>query len=398
MHAEIIAIGAEILLGEIVDTNSATIAKKLQSIGLPLHYTGTVGDDMSRIVSMIQHGLARSTVVITTGGLGPTVDDLTREAVAQATGRPLIFDENLLSQIEERFRRWGRQMTDNNRQQAYRPEGSLPIENPVGTAPSFIVDLGDQVIISLPGVPREMEYLMDNAVLPFLRQQFNLTGCIKSRELKVSGVGESMVDEKIGELEKLENPTVGLNAKSGVIIVRITATAESEAEADRLIADVERTARVRLGDWIFGADAETLEGVLLSVLAERDETVAVVESGTGGRLGGKLVEADAGRGAFRGGQVKAPERVYGSAQSAAESVARELNATWGIACLTQTSGKEIKVSVGVWSANASLGWERGFGGHPALVPEWASNMALDTLRRRLAKPANGGQSPHRRPE
>ena len=155
MHAEIIAIGTEILLGEIVDTNSATIAKKLQSIGLPLHYTSTVGDDMGRIISVLQHALSRSTILITTGGLGPTVDDLTREAIAQATARPLIFDEKLLAQIEERFKRWGRTMTDNNKQQAYRPQDSIPIENPVGTAPSFIVDLGDRVTISLPGVPRD---------------------------------------------------------------------------------------------------------------------------------------------------------------------------------------------------------------------------------------------------
>ncbi|HKZ69923.1 MAG TPA: CinA family nicotinamide mononucleotide deamidase-related protein, partial [Anaerolineales bacterium] len=252
MHAEIIAIGAEILLGEIVDTNSALISKKLQGIGMPLHYTSTVGDDLDRITAVIRHALSRSDIVITTGGLGPTVDDMTREGIARATGRPLIFDESLLNQIEERFQRWGRKMTENNRQQAYRPEGSLVIENPVGTAPSFIVDLGDRVTVSLPGVPREMEYLMDNAVLPYLRKRFALTGIIKSRDVKVSGLGESMVDEKVSDLEKLTNPTVGLNAKSGVVIIRITATAASEAEADRLIAAVERTARERLGDAIFG--------------------------------------------------------------------------------------------------------------------------------------------------
>src|SRR5574341_444298 len=209
MHAEIIAIGTELLLGELVDTNSAFIAKKLQTIGVPLHYTSTVGDNPDRIVSVIRHAVARSEVVITTGGLGPTVDDMTREAVAQATGRPLVFDEDLLKQIEDRFSRWGRKMSENNRRQAYRPEGSLPIENPVGTAPSFIVDLGERVTISLPGVPREMEYLMDAAVLPYLRQRFNLTGLIRSRELKVSGLGESVVDEQVGDLEKLSNPAVG---------------------------------------------------------------------------------------------------------------------------------------------------------------------------------------------
>ena len=383
MHAEIIAIGTEILLGEIVDTNSATIAKKLQSIGLPLHYTSTVGDDMGRIISVLQHALSRSTILITTGGLGPTVDDLTREAIAQATARPLIFDEKLLAQIEERFKRWGRTMTDNNKQQAYRPQDSIPIENPVGTAPSFIVDLGDRVTISLPRLPPAMEYLMDNAVLPFLRQRFNLTGLIKSRELKISGTGESMVDERIGELEKLANPTVGLNAKSGVIIVRITASAQNETEADKLIAGVERTARDRLGDWVFGADADTLEGVVLAKLAERGQTLAVIETGTGGRLAGKLAEADKGRGVFRGGQVKAASEVSDDIESVARSAAHASNASWGVACTIQTEGKDMAVTVGVWSASKTHHWQRGFGSHPGLAPEWAANMALDTVRRTL---------------
>jgi len=389
VHSEIIAIGAEILLGEIVDTNSALISKKLQSIGMPLHYTSTVGDDLGRITSVIRLALSRSEVVITTGGLGPTVDDMTREAIARATGRPLIFDESLLKQIEERFRRWGRAMTENNKQQAYRPKDSIAIENPVGTAPSFIVDLGGAVVVSLPGVPREMEYLMDKAVLPFLRRRFNLTGVIKSRELKTSGVGESMVDDKIGDLEKLSNPTVGLNAKSGTIVVRITANAPSEAEADRMIAEVERTARERLGDWVFGADADTLESVCLAGLAARGETVAVIESGTGGRLGGKLVEADNGTGTFRGAQVKAITETD-DVLLLAQSAARAAGATWGMACAVQSSGVEIRIRVGVWSERTSHQWERGFGGHAGLAPEWSSNMALDSLRRQMARAAREG--------
>lgn len=385
MHAEIIAIGTEILLGELVDTNSAFIAKKLQTIGVPLHYTSTVGDNPDRIVSVIRHALTRSEVVITTGGLGPTVDDMTREAVAQATGRPLVFDEDLLKQIEDRFSRWGRKMSENNRRQAYRPEGSLAIENPVGTAPSFIVDLGERVTISLPGVPREMEYLTDAAVLPYLRQRFNLTGLIRSRELKVSGLGESVVDERVGDLEKLSNPAVGLNAKSGVIIIRITATSETEADADRMIAEVERIARERLGDSIFGADSDSLEAVILDQLAARGQTLAVAESGTGGRLGGKLAEADRGRGTFRGSQVRSSAQMSGSIETIAQSIARESNATWGLACLVGSSAMSISVSVGVWGPDGSYQWQRGFGGHPGLAPEWSANMAFDTLRRQLGR-------------
>lgn len=382
MNAEIVAIGTEILLGELVDTNSATIAKKLQSIGMPLYYTSTVSDNMDRIVEVLHNALARSDLLITTGGLGPTVDDMTREGMARATGRPLIFDEGLLHQIEERFKRWGRTMSENNKQQAYRPQDSIVIENPVGTAPCFIVDTGDHVAISLPGVPREMEYLMDNAVLPYLRERFSLTGIIKSRELKVSGTGESLVDEQVGDLEKLENPIVGLNAKSGVVLIRITATAETEAEADALIRDVEWIARDRLGDTIFGADADTLEGVVLDALAAKNETLAVVEGGTGGRLGGKLAEAESrlGQGTFKGGQVKAnlnPTSLVTLAQSAAQ----EAGATWGLACLIEKKDKDMMVSVGVSGPNTTEQWQRGFGSHPALAPEWTANMALDTLRK-----------------
>jgi nicotinamide-nucleotide amidase len=392
MNAEIIAIGTEILLGELVDTNSATIAKKLQSIGMPLYYTSTVGDNPARIVAILKQGLSRSDLVITTGGLGPTVDDMTREAVAQATGHPLIFDEVLVKQIEERFKRWGRTMSENNKQQAYRPEGSIIIENPVGTAPCFIVDQGEHVIISLPGVPREMEYLMDNTVLPYLRDRFLLSGIIKSRELKVSGTGESLVDEQVGDLEKLENPIVGLNAKSGVIIIRITASAATEAEADALIADVEWIARDRLGDAIYGADAETLEGVTLEALLARGETLAVVESGTGGRLGGKLAEAEAhlGKGTFKGGQVKT--LAFGADLAAlAQTAAQEAQATWGLACLIEKKDKDMLVSAAVWSAAATENWQRGFGSHPALAPEWTANMALDTLRK-LLKPSSASST------
>ncbi len=385
MNAEIVAIGTEILLGELVDTNSATIAKKLQSIGMPLYYTSTVGDQLDRIVAILKQGLARSDLLITTGGLGPTVDDMTREAVARATGRPLIFDEVLVKQIEERFRRWGRIMSENNKQQAYRPEGSTVIENPVGTAPCFIVDLADHVTISLPGVPREMEYLMDNAVLPYLRQRFNLTGIIKSRELKVSGTGESLVDEQVGDLEKLENPIVGLNAKSGIILIRITATAENETQADALIRDVEWIARDRLGDLIFGADSDTLEGVALAALAAHNATLAVVESGTGGRLAGKLAEAEARTpsGVFKGGQVKTLPGAE-DLTDVAQATAREAGATCGLACVIDHKEKEIFVSVAVWSADKQAHWQRGFGSHPALAAEWSSNMALDTLRKLIA--------------
>lgn len=387
MHAEIITIGSEILLGEIVDTNSGAIAKLLKTIGLPVFYTSTVGDDMGRMVAAIRQGLARSAVVITTGGLGPTVDDMTREAMAQAVGKPLVFDEVLLAQIEQRFRRWDRAMTDNNRRQAYRPEGSIAIENPVGTAPCFMVEHEGSVAISLPGVPREMDYLLARTVLPMLRQRFHLSGIVKSRSLKVSGVGESQVDAEVGEFEKLANPAVGLNAHSGVIVIRITATAASEREADALIAPVEASVRARLGAWVFGADEDTLEGVVLAELARRGESLAVVECGTGGRLSGKLSVAGQAEAAFAQGIITTSGLTVG-VDEMARLAAIQAGANWGLASVVAQQDGSIQLGVGLWNAHTQGHWLRGFGGHPALAPEWSANVALDALKRALAAAAH----------
>ncbi|MFM8332932.1 MAG: CinA family nicotinamide mononucleotide deamidase-related protein [Candidatus Methylumidiphilus sp.] len=379
MHAEIISIGSEILLGEIIDTNSAAIAKKLHSVGLPTWHFSSVGDHLDRIVEALRLGLSRSDLIITTGGLGPTVDDMTRQAIANAVGQPLEFDAELLAQIEERFRRWGRTMTANNRQQAYRPQDSIPIANPVGTAPCFIVEHKGHALVCLPGVPREMEYLLEHAVLPFARQRFGLTGVIKSRALNVAGIGESQVDALVGDLEQLHNPAVGLNAHSGVVVVRITATAASPAEADALIAPVEAAARERLGDSVFGTDEDTLAGAVLALLNQRGETLAVAECGTAGRLAGKL--AAAGNAAFQGGRMLATPA--GTPQDWARQAAAEAQADWGLACAITGGDGEIGLEVAYSHGDHGESQRRGFGGHQALAPEWSANVALDKLRRAL---------------
>src|SRR4030065_1720086 len=174
MNAEIIAIGSELLLGQIVDTNSAFIAKRLAENGIEMVQTKTVGDDLKRIEESIQDSIHRSSIVITTGGIGPTEDDLTREAIANVTKRPLTFQPALMEQIEAIFKSRGVRMAENNRRQAYIPEGAIAIENPKGTAPGFIVDGQRYVILSIPGVPSEMKFLMETTVIPFLRKRFNL--------------------------------------------------------------------------------------------------------------------------------------------------------------------------------------------------------------------------------
>ncbi len=288
MQAEIISIGTELLLGEIVDTNSAHIARALREIGLNLFYITTVGDNQERITRALNIALGRADVVITTGGLGPTVDDVTRQAVAAATNRALVFRQDLLDQIAERFARFGSRMSDNNRQQAYIPAGAIPIENPVGTAPCFIVESERGVVISLPGVPREMKYLLDAAVLPYLRQHFQLHNVIKARILRTAGIGESQVDEAIGDLMTLVNPTVGLAAHTGQTDIRITAKASDEATADRMIAEVEAMVRQRVGDYIYGTGKDKIETALVKELRRHGHTVALSETGLDGRLHGRL--------------------------------------------------------------------------------------------------------------
>lgn len=279
MNAEIVTIGTELLLGEIVDTNSAYIARQLRDIGVNIFYTTTVGDNLARIEAAIRDALRRSDVVITTGGLGPTVDDVTRQAVANATDRALVFSDELLEQIRERFRQFGARMSDNNRIQAYLPEGATPVHNRMGTAPCFIVETTQGTVISLPGVPREMKHLMEVTVLPYLRERTGGKGIIKALILRTAGIGESHIDAKIADLETGENPTVGLAAHSGQTDIRVTARADTEQEADALIAGAEAVIRERLAEYIYGTGDEPLDRVLVQLLRDKRLTLAVSYTG-----------------------------------------------------------------------------------------------------------------------
>ncbi|NDJ75047.1 MAG: CinA family nicotinamide mononucleotide deamidase-related protein [Chloroflexi bacterium] len=282
MNAEVITIGTELLLGEIVDTNSSYIARQLRDIGVSIYYLTTVGDNRARIADAIRLSLSRADVVITTGGLGPTVDDMTRQAVAEATDRELVFYPELLEQIAARFRSFSVPMSDNNRIQAYIPAGAIPVENPVGTAPCFIVETDQGTVISLPGVPREMKHLLAERVLPYLRERMGGVGIIKARILRTAGIGESNIDAKIADLEEWDNPTVGLAAHTGQTDIRITARADTELEADRLIADAEAIVRERLGEHIFGVDDEELEAAFVQMLHARGWKLAVSYAGEQG--------------------------------------------------------------------------------------------------------------------
>jgi nicotinamide-nucleotide amidase len=301
-NAEIVAIGSELLLGQIVDTNSAWMAQRLTALGVNLYFKSVVGDNPGRMREVIQRALERADIVITSGGLGPTQDDLTREIVAEITGRRLVLDDNLLEQVEEHFRRRGRTMTPNNRRQAYMPEGAIPVKNPNGTAPCFIVEDPRGVIFSLPGVPVEMKWLFENEVEPYLRRKFDLAEVIHYRVLKIVGVGESAVDDKIGHLiANSSNPTVGVLALPGQVDVRIAAKAANRDEAMKLIAPLEAEVRELLGNAIFAADDETMEHVVGKLLRAQQKTVAVYEDLTCGQLAERLQTASAEQ--FAGGFI-----------------------------------------------------------------------------------------------
>ncbi len=291
MNAEIIMIGSELLLGQIIDTNSAFLAQELARIGINLFFKTTVGDNPARMAEVLRAALSRSDIIITSGGLGPTEDDLTREVVAEVVGQPLEFRQDLFDQIEAMFKRHGFTMSPNNRKQAFIPKNSVAIENPVGTAPCFVTERSGKFIITLPGVPRELKFLMNSFVIPFLRDRFKLGELtISSRVLKICGMGESRVDGVIGDLIRgSSNPTLGILAEPAQILLRITAKGSSLSEAQARIAQMEGEIRSRLGRLIFGADDEVLEGVVSNLLTRERKSLALVETLTGGLISQKLI-------------------------------------------------------------------------------------------------------------
>ncbi len=268
---EIINIGTELLLGDIQDTNSRFIAQHLKETGYDLYRISTVGDNQGRIAALIKEAFQRADILITTGGLGPTVDDPTRDAVAAAFDLPLVFHDALWGQIQSRFAARGVKASENNRKQALLPQGALPIENKYGTAPGFILPRGGKFIICLQGVPHEMEHLLIEDAIPFLQKNLPPTHVLAAKVLHTIGIGESTLDEKIGKLEELRNPTVGLLAKSGRVDIRIVASATFPEEATRMVGQIETQIQASVQDHIFGVDDEKIE-VVISTLARSLKT------------------------------------------------------------------------------------------------------------------------------
>ncbi|HSG43273.1 MAG TPA: molybdopterin-binding protein [Anaerolineales bacterium] len=370
--AEIITIGTEILLGEIVDTNTRHIARMLRGMGVDLYRTVTIGDNVERIAETIHNSMNRAEIIITTGGLGPTVDDPTRASVAKAVGVDLEFREDLWEQIVAIISRYGRKPSENQKRQAYIPKGAIGVPNPVGTAPCFIVETEQNSIISLPGVPNEMKHILHESMIPYLQKRYALEDLIKIRLLHCAGLGEGNIDEKIGDLEELKNPTVGLAAHTGVVDIRIAAKAKSEKNADAMIAKVEEQIRERLGNYIFGADEDTLEEVTLNTVAKRGWTLTAIESGLDGLLARNIPNT-----------ASYADLSPVSLMDTLRTARTESNAdvALGVAVYIEQRAAEMALITPTGEKTHRIT----YGGPPRSLARWSVNLALNWLRTRVTE-------------
>ena len=290
MKAEIIAIGSELVLGQTIDTNSAWLSKRLSDVGVRVAYHTTVADDMEAIKEAVKLAASRARLIILTGGLGPTKDDLTREAVAELCSRPLMENKAARAHIEAIIKRRHGKVLPSHLKQALLPRRARHLKNPVGSAAGFRLKLARATLITLPGVPREMRGMFEEEVLPWLKKSAVKRGAILTRIIRTVGLPESEVDLRIGHLMSQGNPDVGTGAKDGMVDVRITARGKTVALARRLLRRTEAEIKKLLGDAIFGTDDETLETACARLLLVKSKTLAVAESATGGLISSRLID------------------------------------------------------------------------------------------------------------
>jgi nicotinamide-nucleotide amidase len=302
---EIVTIGTEILLGHLVDTNSVHIARTLADHGVDVYAKHSVGDNADRLARMLEEVLERADGAITTGGLGPTVDDLTKDAVARAVHDELRLHEPSLRALEERFQKFGRPMTENNKRQAILPSRAHVLPNPHGTAPGFVALRPDgKFVACMPGVPREMRPMLAEELMPWLVQRFGLDSAIYTRALHTVGIGESELDRRVEDLfRNLENPKIAMLAHGGRVDVKVMAKARSQAEADAMIDPVVEQLVERIGSGYFGTDATTLGSAIVTEFVRRGLTLGCAESVTGGRVADEIVAVPGASKAFLGGIV-----------------------------------------------------------------------------------------------
>ena len=302
--AELIAVGTELLLGNIANTDAQMLSKGLSALGINVYYHTVVGDNPQRLKAAVEVAKGRADIIITTGGLGPTCDDLTKNVLAECFGRKLVYDEASAQRIRDYFQRLhpGRPMTENNLQQAYLPEGCTIFSNDWGTAPGCAFESGGVRVIMLPGPPNECTPMFEYRAVPYLRALAD--GVIASRTLKIFGMGESAVEAKLRDrMNALTNPTLAPYAKTGEVELRITAKAATVEEARALIVPVEEEVRDMFGPLVYGADVASMEAVVLGLLKEKGLTLGTAESCTGGLVAKRMTDLPGSSAVFKGGVV-----------------------------------------------------------------------------------------------
>lgn len=408
MKCEIVAVGTELLLGNIVNSNARYLSEKLAELGIDVHYHITVGDNLDRLKQVIADSLDRADLIVTTGGLGPTDDDLTKDGVADALGLQLVPHEESLNRIISYFTAANRPMAECNRRQGYIPEGAIALENNNGTAPGVIVEKGEKVVIMLPGPPREMIPMFEYKVIPYLRTKSE--SIIKSRTLRVVGVGESSIQELLQEIfDSQTNPTVAPYAKDGEVHLRLTAKCSNESEADALIYELEKKITSILKDNIYGYDEESLEYVIYKLLSDRKLTVATAESCTGGMVSSRLTNVSGVSSVFMNSIVTYSNEAKMKFLDVKEDTLRQFGAVSAETAkemadgIRKVSGTDIGISVtgiagpgggtaekpvGLFYIGVAIGDKLEahkfcFPGSRERVRSIATNRALDILRREL---------------
>jgi nicotinamide-nucleotide amidase len=302
MRSEIVSIGTEILMGQITDTNASWLAQQLPPLGIDLYWVSGVGDNLGRLSEVLDRALKRSDLVICTGGLGPTEDDLTREAIAAVLGEEIVQDAGLEADLRAHFARRGNTMPERNLKQATRTESTIALPNPRGTAPGWWSERDGHVIAAMPGVPHEMRFMWETQVVPRLQARLGDV-IIHSRLLKIIGLGESAAEERIRELLHTDNPSIGTYAKEDGIHLRLTAKANTIQQAQAMVAELENKVRAKLGLHVYGADDDRLEGIVGQLLLERGLTLATMESCTGGLVANVITNEPGSSAYFKGGLV-----------------------------------------------------------------------------------------------
>lgn len=391
MIAEIVAIGDELTSGQRLDTNTQWLSQQLESLGIEVLFHTTVGDDLEANIQVIKNALARANLVISTGGLGPTDDDLTRQALANATSTQLELDNESLEHIQRRFTMRGREMPPKNQIQAMFPSGSRVISNPNGTAPGIDLDysvgLHHSRFIALPGVPAEMKEMWAATVVPSLAGQGTAKKIIRHHVVKCFGVGESHMEALLPDLIKRgREPRVGITVHQATISLRITASGQTAQQCEEAIADTVQQVHAAVGDLVFGEGEQELQDVVIRDLLSRGETLATVESSTSGLLAFWLGTVDVERKGFLGGTVEMPTELTAKerVEQAAVQARSVGNATYGLALGTLVkadSSDQYYVALATKDGVESIG--SGLAGHPEIWGPRMAKQGLDLLRKKL---------------